>query len=226
MTQITNQDVVNEVFEEDGNFRNSVWYRVLGESFIDLAFQTARAADPSAKLYINEYNLDYAGPKVDALLVLVGRLRSRGVPIDGIGTQAHLTVGKVAGVPAQLQRMADTGLEVAITELDIRIQLVGGSIDGARLSQQRQDYETIVRACMGIPRCVGISAWGISDRYSWVDTTIPGYDSPLMWNDQYGRKDAYVGVEQVLDNGYVPVKSFFVFTSAKMVRQIGLQPPL
>ncbi|RPA99083.1 hypothetical protein L873DRAFT_1789881 [Choiromyces venosus 120613-1] len=72
-------------------------------------------------LYINDYNLDGPGAKIDALLALVGRLQSRGVPIDGIGTQAHLIVNKVGGVATQLQRMANTGLDVAITELDIRI---------------------------------------------------------------------------------------------------------
>ncbi|KAJ3538434.1 hypothetical protein NMY22_g5167 [Coprinellus aureogranulatus] len=199
-------DVVNELFEEDGHFRNSHWFKHLGESFIDTAFQTARAADPSAKLYINEYNLDYAGPKINALLALVNRLKSRGVPIDGIGSQAHLTLGNVGGVPGQLKRIADTGLEVAITELDIRIP-VGESNIASKLKQQRQDYETVVNACLQTAKCVGISAWGITDKYSWVPSTIAGYDKPNMWDNNYNKKEAYTGVDQVLGSNSKPAES-------------------
>jgi endo-1,4-beta-xylanase len=154
-------DVVNEVFEENGTFRNSVFYRLLGEQFIDLAFRTARAADPNAKLYINDYNLDGPGAKVDAMIALIGRLRSRGVPIDGVGSQAHLILGQVGGVATQLQRLANTGLDVAITELDIRIPT---PITATKMDQQYSDYYTVTKACLNIPRCVGITVWGISDK--------------------------------------------------------------
>ncbi|KAF6748767.1 glycoside hydrolase superfamily [Ephemerocybe angulata] len=109
-------DVVNEAFNEDGTFRNSVFHRVLGQDFIDLAFKTAREVDPNAKLYINEYNLDYAGPKIDAMLSLIRRLQIRGVPIDAIGSQTHLTSGHVRELPEQLRRLGSTGLDVAITD--------------------------------------------------------------------------------------------------------------
>ncbi|RXW20210.1 hypothetical protein EST38_g5663 [Candolleomyces aberdarensis] len=189
-------DVVNEVFEENGSFRNSVFYRVLGEEFIDLAFRTARAADANAKLYINDYNLDGPGPKIDALLALVGRLRGRGTPIDGIGSQGHLIVGQVGNVEAQLKRMGDTGLDVAITELDIRIQR---PVDSTKLAQQQRDYETVTKACLNVPQCVGITIWGVSDRHTWVDSTFPSFDSPLLWDDNYSRKSAYTGADTALN---------------------------
>jgi endo-1,4-beta-xylanase len=163
-------DVVNEVFEENGSFRNSVFYRVLGEQFIDLAFRTARAADPNAKLYINDYNLDGPGSKIDSLLSLVERLKSRGVPIDGIGTQAHLILGQVGGVQTQLQRMANTGLDVAITELDIRIPK---DVTSAKLSQQQTDYNTVFKACLNVSRCVGVTVWGVSDKV-WIPPSWRG----------------------------------------------------
>lgn len=143
------------------SFRNSVFYRVLGEQFIDLAFKTARAADPTAKLYINDYNLDGPGAKIDALLALVQRLRSRQVPIDGIGTQAHLILGQVGGVQTQLGRLGATGLDTAITELDIRI---AKNVDSNKLNQQQTDYATVTKACLAVSKCVGITVWGVSDR--------------------------------------------------------------
>jgi endo-1,4-beta-xylanase len=154
-------DVVNEVFDDSGNFRNSVFYTLLGESFIDLAFTTAHAADPSAKLYINDYGLDGPGTKIDNLIALVKRLQSRGVPIHGIGTQSHLILGSVGGVQTQLQRLADTGLEVAITELDIRIPK---AVTTAKLTQQQADYKTVFNACLNVSKCVGITVWGVSDK--------------------------------------------------------------
>ncbi|TFK26284.1 glycosyl hydrolase family 10 protein [Coprinopsis marcescibilis] len=189
-------DVVNEVLEDNGNWRNSVFYRVLGEEFVHLAFRTARTADPDAKLYINDYNLDYAGPKIDNTLALVQRLRTAGTPIDGIGTQAHLVVGRIAAFDSQLQRLGATGLDVAITELDIRIPK---PVDQAKLQQQQRDYNTVTASCVNLPQCVGITIWGVSDRYSWVDSTFPSDDAPLLWDDSNRRKIAYDGVDQALN---------------------------
>ncbi|KAI5853784.1 glycosyl hydrolase family 10 protein [Tricharina praecox] len=183
-------DVVNEVFEENGTFRNSVFYKLLGEQFIDIAFKAAAAADPSAKLCINDYNLDGPGSKIDALIALVGRLQSRGVPIHCIGSQSHLILGQVGGVKAQLQRLADTGLDVMITELDIRIPL---SVTTAKLAQQQTDFQTVVSACTSITKCLGVTVWGVSDKDSWVDSTFPTYDSPLLWDDNFAKKPAYTG---------------------------------
>lgn len=189
-------DVVNEVFNDDGSFRSSVFYRLLGESFIDIAFKAARAADPNAKLYINDYSLDGPGAKVDAMIALIGRLKSRGVPIDGVGSQAHLIVGQVGGVATQLQRLAATGLDVAITELDIRIPK---PVTSSLLTQQQNDYNTVTKACLNISKCVGITVWGVSDKYSWVDSTFPTYDAPLLWDDYFNRKAAYTGVDSALN---------------------------
>ncbi|KAF6746874.1 glycosyl hydrolase family 10 protein [Ephemerocybe angulata] len=189
-------DVVNEILEDNGNFRNSVFYRVLGEDFVDLAFRTARAADPNAKLYLNDYNLDYNGPKINNTVALINRLKARGTPIDGVGTQAHLIVGNLAPFDETLKLLASTGLDVAITELDIRI---AKPVDAAKLAQQQMDYATVTTSCLTTPQCVGITIWGVSDRNSWVDGTFPNYDAPLLWDDNFNKKSAYTGTDNALN---------------------------
>lgn len=175
--KIHHWDVVNEVFNEDGTWRNSVFYQLLGESFVSFAFRTAAAADPSAKLYINDYNLDYQSGKLDAMIRLVNKLKSEGVPIHGIGSQAHLIVGNgaIPYISGPLTKLANTGLDVAITELDIRMTL---PVDEGKLQQQRKDYQTVIQACRQIQKCVGVTVWGVSDKVRspvWQDRVLNMY---------------------------------------------------
>ncbi|TFK72209.1 glycoside hydrolase [Pluteus cervinus] len=173
-------DVCNEIFNEDGTLRSSVFSNVLGESFVTIAYEAARASDPTAKLYLNDYNLDSDNAKLRGLVALVGRVNAGTKLIDGLGTQMHLSQGGTGGVKAALTALAATGLDVAITELDI---------EGAVPS----DYTTVINACVATPNCVSITSWGVSDPNSWRASS-----SPLLFDASYKPKPAYTAIVQAL----------------------------
>lgn len=193
-------DVVNEVLNEDGTMRNSFWYQKLGTSYIADAFRAARAADPDVKLYINDYNTDGLGAKSDGMYSLVQSLLAQGVPIDGVGFQAHLAIQY--GFPTQmqqnLQRFAALGLDVAITELDVRMQLPA---DSSKLATQATYYRNVVNACLAVSRCVGITTWGYTDKYSWIPSVFPGEGAALLVDDNFQVKPAYTAVHDALADG-------------------------
>jgi endo-1,4-beta-xylanase len=182
-------DVVNEAFAENGTRRQSFWQQKLGDGYIAEAFRAARAADPTAKLYYNDYNTDGIGAKSDAVYNMVKAFKQQGVPIDGVGLQAHLIVGQVpSSMQQNMKRLSDLGLDVAITELDIRMKTPP---DSAKLAQQGQDYAKVVDACLSVSRCVGITTWGLSDNHSWVPGVFPGEGAALPFDSNLRPKPAY-----------------------------------
>jgi endo-1,4-beta-xylanase len=173
------QDVVNEIFAESGGFRSSVFYNVLGADFVSLAFTTARAADPAAKLYINDYNLDSATyAKTKGFAAQVKSWVAAGVPIDGVGSQSHLSGNwPIADIPGALKLLCADVKECAITELDIK----GGA---------SADYVAAFNACKGEAKCVGVTVWGVSDSDSWLGASA----TALLFDGSYKAKAAYNGV--------------------------------
>ncbi|MFJ6900275.1 endo-1,4-beta-xylanase [Streptomyces hokutonensis] len=189
-------DVVNEPFNEDGTYRSTLWYNGLGANYIAQALTWAHAADPAAKLYINDYNVEGVNAKSTALYNLVKSLRAAGVPIDGVGLQAHLILGQVpATLQQNIQRFADLGVDVAITELDVRMALPA---DSGKLAQQKADFKSVVAACAGVTRCVNITVWGFTDSDSWVPGTFPGYGAATPYDENYAPKPAYYGIAEAL----------------------------
>ncbi|WP_051430094.1 non-reducing end alpha-L-arabinofuranosidase family hydrolase [Streptomyces roseochromogenus] len=173
-------DVVNEAFADGGSgqHRSSVFQDVLGNGFIEEAFRTARAADPSAKLCYNDYNIEnWTDAKTQGVYAMVKDFKSRGVPIDCVGFQSHFGAGgPPAGFQTTLSKFAALGVDVQITELDI-----------AQASPTA--YAGAVQACMNVARCTGITVWGIRDSDSWRTG-----ENPLLFDSSGNKKPAYNAV--------------------------------
>ena len=196
-------DVVNEaISDNNGQPRDSVWRQRIGPDYIALAFQFARQADPGAKLYYNDYEAEGSGAKSDAVFNLVSGLRSQGVPIDGVGWQWHKINGSNATVTSahvnNAARIANLGLELTITEADVRIQLPSTA---AKLQQQANEYASLWSFCLNTPICRGVVTWGFTDKYSWVPNFAQGFGDALILNTTYQPKPAYTAIDQLLDGG-------------------------
>ena len=184
--RIRSWDVVNEVIAHDpareGRWREGIWQDLLGPSQVEIAFRAARAADPSARLMINDYDLEDDSSRTrarqDAMLAIIRRLQDGGLTVDAVGMQAHLYAERAVGA-ANLRRflreLRAMGVGVAITELDVidwrlpadpslRDVAAAELVDrylGTVLSEATPDF---------------VATWGLSDRYSWIGETFPRDD--------------------------------------------------
>ncbi|OLF18112.1 endo-1,4-beta-xylanase [Actinophytocola xanthii] len=195
--RIASWDVVNEVFDDNGGMRNSFWYQRLGESYIADAFRYARAADPNAKLCINDYNVEGINNKSTAMYNLVSRLRGQGVPIDCVGIQGHLSIqyGFPNDLRQNMERFAALGVDVKITELDVRMRMPA---DSNKLATQATYYRNVIDACLAVPRCNQLTVWGFTDKYSWVPDTFQGEGAALPYTENYAAKPAYQSLHDAL----------------------------
>ncbi|MGW0629619.1 endo-1,4-beta-xylanase [Streptomyces sp. NPDC002758] len=191
-------DVVNEAFNEDGSYRETLWYKTLGPGYIADALRWAHQADPHAKLYLNDYNLEAIGPKSDAYYQLAQDLKAQSVPLDGIGFQGHLALqyGYPTTLEDNLRRFTELGLDTALTEVDVRMQLPATD---EKLARQATWYRDLTEACLAVRHCVGVTIWDYTDKYSWVPGVFQGEGAPLPWDDQLRPKPAYYALYEALD---------------------------
>jgi endo-1,4-beta-xylanase len=194
-------DVVNEAIDpsQPDGYRRSPWFNVLGPQFIDIAFQAARAANPTAKLYINDY--DTTNPaKRDALLAVVRDLKNRGIPIDGVGHQMHNNIEypSAQSMIDSINLFGTTGVEQSVTELDYSIY--SGSfptpftsypdIPASRHSMVGYSYRNFLQAIEQTGKIVSLTIWGTSDDKSWL-TSSSKVDAPLLFDPSLRKKPAY-----------------------------------
>jgi endo-1,4-beta-xylanase len=202
-------DVVNELFADNGAIRDNqntattandvfVWSNYMGRDFGLKAFNYARAADPTAELFINDYNLEASPAKLDSLIAYVGWLRAQGAKVDGIGSQMHITTNTpFAAIDDMMRKLAATGLKVRVSELDIAAGnggAAGTPPTFAQLANQSVLYKYVVASYLRhVPPAqrAGITVWGLTDNTSWLYNN--GAQYPLLYDINYNRKPAYSG---------------------------------
>lgn len=198
--KVASWDVVNEAFEDDGTYRQSIWVQKLGTDYIARAFQYANQADPDALLFYNDYGHEYSATKRTAIINLVNNLKSRGIPIHGIGMQMHTRYNQTdANISAAIAAAASTGLKVHISELDIALNPDGVqtlTYNASLADLQAAKYKYIVQTYNAIPKAqqFGITTWNVTDGDSWIPTEYSRPDWPLPFNSNYERKAAYQGI--------------------------------
>lgn len=160
-------DVVNEIFNDDGTFRNSPYYRIIGPEFVELAFKFAHEADPNAELYINDYSL--AKPaKRDAVCRIVRELKSKGYRVDGIGMQSHngLEYPDLDEYEKSIDAFAACGVKVMITELDVNVLPNPEKFGGAEISQNFKYADALNPYKNGLPEEVEKSLKSVISTFS------------------------------------------------------------
>lgn len=208
-------DVVNEGLEtKGGDYRKTLWYDVLGKNYIHKAFRYAHQADPDAKLFYNDFNIERDTLKLRGLLNMVKELKSENVPISGIGFQMHIRMD----IPDQvieytLKKAAETGLLIHLSEVDIifnehddtrngGIQNYNAVTKEMKIAQAKK-YESLVNIYKKVvpkEQQYGITFWGFTDRDTWIKRFFKIDDWPCLFDENLDAKPAYNAFKKALQN--------------------------
>ncbi len=216
-------DVLNEAFNEEGEYRKTRWFNIIGPDYIDFAFQWAHEADPEAELYYNDYNMWYAG-KRDAVVKMVEDLQSKDIPIHGIGLQGHwgLDYPPLDELDTALDTYANTGLTIMVTEHEVNILPLPDDIITADISANHEisdelnpypeslpdsmhtvlssRYVDIFRILLKYQDSISrVTFWGVHDGYSWTNYwPVHGRSNyPLLFDREYQPKPAFHAIVQL-----------------------------
>ncbi len=204
-------DVVNEAVPDTGSsiYRRTKFYEIIGDDYIEKAFEYAHAADPDAKLFYNDYNTESTA-KREKIYQLVKKLKEKNVPIHGVGLQAHWSIYEPtqAELEKSVTEFASLGLSVQITELDVSVHAKeherrtkkasdSGELTAEMIEKQAAQYKMFFEVFRKYKGTItGVTFWNVSDKHSWLDNfPVPGRkDYPLLFDENYKPKRAFEGV--------------------------------
>ena len=208
-TKVTGWDVANEVVVDgSGELRTSAnssgsggdifyWADYLGRGYIADAFRWANAADPAAKLFINDYNLESDSRKLDSVIKIINELKTASVPIHGVGLQMHISINtNNIGIDNAFQKLAATGLLIHVSEMDVRVNPSNTSpftATQALLDQQAAKYRYVAESYFrNVPAAqrYGLTVWNLTDADSWI-VTPSRPDAPTLFDAGYNKKAAF-----------------------------------
>ena len=211
-------DVINEAIDDGStgnpfNLRNSFWFRKLGRGFVADAFRFAHEADPTCKLYYNDYNIEAGGQKADNLFAMLDYLKGQRSAISGVGLQFHRSVGDQPypgdGYYSMLSRIKARNLNFMITELDVSMPVYNYPqndpnfgiipINSNDLLTQANNYRAFFKMALGFKNCQGIQLWGMNDSHSWIPWFSGGGRGAALYLDKnYGHKPAFDAIANEL----------------------------
>ena len=213
--QVFAWDVVNEAPDENGKPKDSIWYNEpgiglsgQGIAYVEQAFRWAHDADPKALLFYNDNGGEGLNRKSDAIYAMVKDFKKRGVPVDGVGLQMHISSLDYDAKPAagNIERLTKLGLQVHITELDVSLPIDSQSTaQNEDIKRQAEIYRQVVRACRQNPGCTAIQTWGCTDKYSGIGSHSRGTrGAALPFDRGYKPKPAYDAILAELISGRKP----------------------
>jgi len=217
--KIHSWDVVNEAIwipdgRTDGLRSSSPWFQFLGPGYIDLAFRTARGADPSALLTYNDYSIEYdndeEGKKRTAVLALLRRMKADKVPLDALGIQSHIRAVSKDGFNRGVQELLDgakaLGLQVFVTELDVNDDAVATEDMSERDTIVAEVYRSYLTAALAGPEVKAVLTWGTSDKNTWLNNGTKfrkqhpdRLQRPLPFDPDYAPPPAFFAMRESFD---------------------------
>ncbi len=223
--KITSWDVVNEALNEDGTMRQTLWFKIIGEDYIEKAFEYAHEADPKAELYYNDFSLENE-PKRNAAIALIKNLQAKGIPIAGVGLQNHdnLEWPGAEQEDATISAFEKLGLKVSISELDITVLPSPNKQGTADVTATAEARQALNPYPYGLPESVQaqlakryadlfgvfakhrgverVTLWGVTDGDSWLnDWPVRGRTNyPLLFDRNGMPKPAFQAVIDAAPN--------------------------
>lgn len=196
-------NVVNEAVNDDGSLRqNHKWVEAMGNDYIRKAFVRAHAADPTAVLYYNEYDIESNKAKFEGVKTLLINLKNQGAPVHALGWQMHVKPGSFdpAALLARTNEIADLGFDNYITELDVELPPEPTNID---YENQKQTFKTVVETFLKARRHKTLVIWGLRDGSpNWLTE-----NHPLLFDENFKKKPAYFGVQEALKTSSISERS-------------------